>query len=101
MFVDEWKEAYRRTVTKLLDEDYIDDYLRYIDYSVEVRRMIYTTNSIESLNRQIRKITKTKVSFEQEENLLDLIFMIIKDFEANNWQQYAVTNLQYLTKKRN
>ncbi|MEM9737847.1 MAG: transposase [Bacteroidota bacterium] len=68
------------------------NYLAYIDYAVEVRRMIYTTNSIENLNRQIRKITKIKVSFEQEENLLDLIFMIIKDFKANNWQKYAVTS---------
>ncbi|MEM9738147.1 MAG: transposase [Bacteroidota bacterium] len=62
-FVDKWKEAYGRPVTKLLDEDYINDYLTYIDYSVEVRRMVYTTNSIENLNRQIRKITKTKISF--------------------------------------
>ncbi|MEM9738160.1 MAG: hypothetical protein AAF770_03675 [Bacteroidota bacterium] len=44
-------------------------------------------------------LNKTKISFEQEENLLDLIFMIIKDFEANNWQKYAVTNFQYLIKK--
>ncbi|MEM9737605.1 MAG: hypothetical protein AAF770_00720 [Bacteroidota bacterium] len=37
-FVDEWKKAYGRTVTKLLDEDYIDDSLTSIDYSVEVRQ---------------------------------------------------------------
>ena len=61
--------------------------------------MVYTTNSIENLNRQIRKVTKTKVTFEAEENLLDLIFMIIKDFEANNWQVYPVSNFQYLLKK--
>ncbi|MEM9738190.1 MAG: transposase [Bacteroidota bacterium] len=88
-------------VTKLLDDDYVDDYLTYIDYSVEFRRLIYTTNSIENLSRQIRKITKKKISFEQEENLLDLIFMIIKYFEANNWQKYAITNFQYLIKKHN
>jgi hypothetical protein len=52
---------------------------------LDVRRMIYTTNSIENLNRQIRKVTKTKVTFDKESNLLDLIFMVIKDFEANNW----------------
>jgi hypothetical protein len=43
--------------------------------------MIYTTNSIENLNRQIRKITKTKVTFDK---VVDLTF---KDFEANNWQK--------------
>jgi transposase-like protein len=44
--------------------------------------MIYTTNSIENLNRQIRKVTKTKVTFDK---VVDLTFMVIKDFEANNW----------------
>jgi putative transposase len=41
--------------------------------------MIYTTNSIENLNREIRKVTKTKVTFDKESNLLDLVFMVIKD----------------------
>lgn len=100
-FVNKWEASYGRTIAKLLDEDYISDYLTYIDYPVEVRRMIYTTNSIENLNRQIRKVIKTKVTFEQEDNLLDLIFMIIKDFESNNWQKYAVNNFQYLIKKHN
>ena len=47
--------------------------------------MIYTTDSIENLNRQIRKISKTKVTFDKESNLLDLVFMETKDFEENNW----------------
>ncbi|MEM9737773.1 MAG: transposase [Bacteroidota bacterium] len=97
-FVDEWKEAYGCTITQWLDEDYVNNYLRHIDYSLEVRPIIHTTNSID---RQIRKISKTKFSFEQKQNLLDLIFMIIKDFEANNWQQYAVINFQYLINKYN
>jgi transposase-like protein len=49
--------------------------------------MIYTTNSIENLNRQIRKVTKTKVTFDK---VVDLTFMVIKDFEANNWQKFPV-----------
>jgi transposase-like protein len=46
--------------------------------------MIYTTNSIENLNRQIGKVTKTKVTFDK---VVDLTF---KDFEANNWQKFPV-----------
>ena len=60
--------------------------------------MIYTTNSIENLNRQIRKITKTKVTFDKEENLLDLIYMVIKDFEFNNWQKYPIHNFKFWLK---
>merc|ERR1711936_1367295 len=86
-----WKASYSASIDKLLDEGFIDDYLTYIAYPVSVRRMIYTTNSIENLNRQIRKVTKTKVNFAKESNLLDLIYMVIKDFEGNNWQKYPVT----------
>ena len=93
-FVDTWKASYGKILKNLLDELYIADYLTYIDYPVDVRRMIYTTNSIENLNRQIRRVTKTKVSFDQEDNLLDLVFMIIKDFEYNNWQRYPVHNFK-------
>lgn len=59
----------------------ISDYLTCINYSTSVRSMIYITNSIENLNRQIRKI---KVTLESESRALDLIFMVIKDFEASN-----------------
>ena len=90
-FHSTWKNSYSASIDKLLDEGFIDDYLTYIAYPVSVRRMIYTTNSIENLNRQIRKVTKTKVNFAKESNLLDLIYMVIKDFEGNNWQKYPVT----------
>lgn len=92
-FVLKWMSSYK-FVVNLKKYDYIEDYLTYIDYPVEVRRMIYTTNSIENLNRQIRKITKTKVNFDKEENLLDLIYMVIKDFEFNNWQKYPIYNFR-------
>lgn len=91
---DEWEDSYGKVVEKLRAEEYIIDYLTYIDYPVEVRRMIYTTNSIENLNRQVRKVTKAKVTFDKESNLLDLVFMVIKDFEANNWQKYPVIAYQ-------
>ena len=94
-FVNRWQSSYGRILTKLTDEEFIIDYLTYIDYPVEVRRMIYTTNGIENLNRQIRKVTKTKVTFENERRLLDLIFIVINDFEANNWQRYPLTAFQY------
>jgi len=92
--VKEWSSSYPNLLDKLADEAFIRDYLTYIDYPVEVRRMIYTTNSIENLNRQIRKVTKSKVNFEKGSNLLDLVFMVIKDFEANNWQKYPVNAYQ-------
>jgi putative transposase len=90
----QWSSSYPKLLDKLLDEDFIGDYLTYIDYPLEVRRMIYTTNSIENLNRQIRKVIKHKVTFDKGSNLLDLVFMVIKDFEGNNWQKYPVNAYQ-------
>jgi putative transposase len=90
----QWSSSYPKLLDKLLDEDFIGDYLTYIDYPLEVRRMIYTTNSIENLNRQIRKVIKHKITFDKGSNLLDLVFMVIKDFEGNNWQKYPVTAYQ-------
>jgi putative transposase len=92
--VKQWGGSYPNLLDKLVDQDYIGDYLTYIDYPLEVRRLIYTTNSIENLNRQIRKVTKQKVNFEKASNLLDLVFMVIKDFEADNWQKYPVNAYQ-------
>lgn len=94
-FVSRWQSSYGAILKKLVDEELIIDYLTYIDYPEIVRRMIYTTNGIENLNRQIRKVTKTKVTFESDRRLLDLIFMVINDFEANNWQRYPLTAFQF------
>ena len=89
-----WEGSYGRLVKKLTEEEFIVDYLTYIGYPVEVRRQIYTTNSVENLNRQIRRVTKNKVSFDKVENLLDLVYMVVKDFEESKWQKYAVSAFQ-------
>jgi len=96
-FCKKWREIYPK-VAKALNEGNILDYFTYIAYPTDIRRMIYTTNAIENLNRQIRKVTKTKVTFDKEENLLDLVFMVIKDFEGNNWQKYPVHAFKNLQK---
>ncbi len=91
---DKWEGMYDKVLAQL-SEERIQDYLTYIEYPAEVRRMIYTTNSIENLNRQIRKVTKTKVSFKCGNNLLNLVYMVIKDFEVSNWQKYPVHNFKF------
>ena len=85
-FVAKWKNSYPKMVARLVEEGYIDHYFTYIGYCTDVRRMIYTTNTIENLNRQIRKVLKTKVSFNKEKNLLDLVFMIIRDIQMTTWK---------------
>jgi transposase-like protein len=51
----------------------------YFEYSESIRRIIYTTNSIEGFNRQIRKITKTKGGFNSDESLIKIVFLTYRD----------------------
>lgn len=89
-FLGKWKSSYPY-LKRSFSEETTEYYFSYIDYPVEVRRMIYTTNSIENLNKKIRKATKNKQSFQKKERLLDYVFIIIKDFECDNWMKYPVS----------
>lgn len=97
-FVSKWVAIYP-TIAYLKDECFINEYFTYIQYNEGVRRYIYTTNSIESLNAKVKRVTKTKLSFEKESNLLDLVFMIIMDHEEKSWQRHPVTAFSNWSKK--
>lgn len=99
-FCEDWKEKYPR-LDRFFEEGTIEYYFTYIRFNSKVRRMIYTTNSIENVNRAIRKGTKNKLSFETPENLLDYVFMITKEFEEKNFMKYPITSYQCLTEKTN
>jgi len=52
-----------------------DDLATFFDYPTEIRRLIYTTNSIEGYNRQLRKVLKNKASFPNGEAARKLLFL--------------------------
>ena len=97
-FLSKWKKVYPG-ITRSLKNDTMEYYFTYLKFPHEIRKMIYTTNSIESLNKCIRKATRNKQSFEKSERLLDYLFIVIKDFEAENWMQYPVTSFGTWTQK--
>jgi putative transposase len=47
----------------------------YFKYDPAIRRLIYTTNTIEGFHRQVRKVTKTKGAFPSDMALLKLIYL--------------------------
>lgn len=63
----------------------------FFSYPYEIRRIIYTTNAIEGLNRQFRKVTKTTSIFPHDEALTKLLFLAAQDISkkwnmtAHNW----------------
>ena len=72
-------------------EDNWDVLSNFYEYLPEIRKIIYTTNIIEGLNRQFRQITKNKPSFTNDDSLrrmLDLASQrIVKHWHARgqNW----------------
>jgi len=56
----------------------------FFDYPPEVRRIIYTTNAIESVNMSLRKITKNRGSFPSDEALLKLFYLALNNI-AKRW----------------
>ena len=55
----------------------------FFSFTDEVRRIIYTTNAIESLNRVIRKSIKTRGSFPTDDAATKLIYLAIRNFEKD------------------
>ena len=51
----------------------------YFKYPQEVRSLIYTTNTIEGYNRQLRKVTKNKSVFPTDDSLLKMLYLATQD----------------------
>lgn len=63
-----------------------DDLTHYFDFPHEVRRIIYTTNVIESLNSGIRKYTRSKNIFPDDSSALKAVYLAINNLEKK-WVQ--------------
>ena len=54
------------------------------DYSADIRKAIYTTNAIESVNRSLRKVLKTKGAFPDEDSVFKLLYLALNNI-AKKW----------------
>ena len=83
-FAEKWDHRYPTISQSWLEHwEHITPFLAY---SPEIRRVIYTTNSIEALHRQLRKIIKTRGSFPTEDAARKLIYLAIQKAEAK-WKR--------------
>lgn len=55
----------------------------YFDFPEEIRRMIYTTNSVEALHRQFRKVTKAKGAFPTDDALKKMLYLATLDLKGS------------------
>ena len=58
----------------------------YFKYPEPIRRLIYTTNAVEAVHRQFRRLSKTKGGFPSEMALLKLLFIGLKHI-SNSWSK--------------
>ncbi|MBP2117225.1 transposase-like protein [Cohnella lubricantis] len=70
-----------------------DELATFFKYPPEIRKLIYTTNMIESYHRQLRKVTKGKSIFPTDEALLKMLYLVTMDVtrkwtgRVQNWGQ--------------
>ncbi|NTZ16374.1 IS256 family transposase [Paenibacillus sp. JMULE4] len=70
-----------------------DELATFFKYPPELRKLIYTTNMIESYHRQLRKVTKGKSIFPSDEALLKMLYLVTMDVtrkwtgRVQNWGQ--------------
>lgn len=97
-FKEKWQSKYKYAIASW--EENWENLTYYFDYPLELRKIIYTTNTIENLNRGIRKYTKTKTQFTNENAATKSVFLSIKNIEKS-WsrgiQNWGIILNQFLT----
>ena len=90
---EKWNEKYPYMV-----KSWINNWPRlstYFQYPQDIRRIIYTTNIIESFHSQLRKITKTKRVFSSDQSLLKLLFLVYQNLKVGWLGPVAGWNLTH------
>lgn len=79
--LDEFESAWEKKYPKIASSwrENWANLSTYFKFPSEVRRLIYTTNTIEGFNRQLRKVTKSKSVFPTDDSLLKMLYLAMMD----------------------
>ena len=78
-FTEKWEKLYP-SITKSWNNKFYK-LTTFMKYPLEIRKSIYTTNWIERMNREFRRVTRNKSSFPTPDSALKLIYLKIRDLE--------------------
>ncbi|WP_425569508.1 IS256 family transposase [Nonomuraea salmonea] len=84
-----WGERYPQAVRVF--EAAWDRFIPFFAFSPAVRKLLYTTNSIESLNYQLRKVTKARGHFPGDDAVVKLLWLAIINIEDKRARERAIT----------
>src|SRR3984957_386146 len=101
-FIAKWGHKYQ-SIGRLWKENW-ERVIPFFQFPAEIRRVIYTTNAVESLHMSLRKIIKTRGSFPSEEAALKLLYLALRHVIAKwdvlqHWKQ-ALNHFQLLWGER-
>lgn len=87
-FYDAWADRY--PAIKTLWENAWGEFVPFLDYSVEVRRVIYSTNAIESLHARMRRATRARGHFPTEQAAMKCLYLVVRSLDptgkgAHRW----------------
>lgn len=83
-FAERWDKKYP-SISRSWRENW-PNLSTYFKFPQEVRRLIYTTNTIEGFNRQLRKVTKSKSVFPTDDSLLKMLYLAMMDI-TKKWTE--------------
>jgi putative transposase len=92
-FCNQWVKTYP-SVIKKIEKLELNYYTTYLNYNFIIRRMIYTTNWIERLNRDYRRVLKIRGAMPSVESILALLSKVSIDRE-NNLFKYPINNFKF------
>ena len=85
-FGKKWDKQYKEIRPKW--EENWDELMAFMDYTQNIRRMIYTTNPVEALHRVMRKITKSKGAWSNDKGLLKQLYLTLMH-NKKSWYRNA------------
>lgn len=79
---EKWGKKYPLPINSWMNN--WDNLATYFKYPQEIRTVIYTTNAVEAVHRQFRKVTKSKSLFPNDDALKKMLFLAYRDL-SKKW----------------
>jgi transposase-like protein len=78
-FCGRWADRY--PAARQLWENAWSQFVPFLDYSVEIRRVIYSTNAIESLHARMRRATRARGHFPNEQAAMKCLYLVVRSLD--------------------
>ena len=80
-FADNWRQKYPAMVA--MWERSWNEFIPFLDFPLEIRKLIYTTNGIESLNARFRQAVRRRGHFPTEQAALKILYLTVRERRPN------------------